>query len=153
MVNGTQMTLGEFMPEISQMQIAGASDSLARTSASVESKTDLEEAVHLCFSELCTLLDSSKKKRSLNGYSSRMLRTFLALTEDGISPDFSLSWTRGGTMQNGKFSTVKTSVSRRTENGVSLSDILEAEVDEKYFLSQQATMRLLSYKDTKVYRS
>ena len=153
MVNGTQMTLDEFSQETYLTQTVGASDSHARTSASAESKTDLEEAVHLCFSELCTLLDSSKKKRSLNGYSSRMLRTFLALTEDGISPDFSLSWTRQGTMQNGKFSTAKTSEYHRTEKGVSLSDILEAEVDEKYFLSEKATMRLLSYKDTKVYRS
>lgn len=58
----------------------------------------------------------------------------------------------GGTMQNGKFSTAKTSEYHRTEKGVLLSDILEAEADEKYFLSEKATMRLLSYKDTKVYR-
>ena len=91
-----QMTLSECMPEIFQEQIVGASDSHVRTSASAEGSSDLKEIAQACFSELCTLLDSSKKKRSLNGYSSRMLRTFLALTEDGISPDFSLNWTRGG---------------------------------------------------------
>lgn len=153
MVNGMQMTLDEFLLEISHSQTVGASDFLARTSALAEGNTDLEEAVHHCFSELCTLLDSSKKKRSLNGYSSRMLRTFLALTEDGISPDFSLNWTKQGTMRNGKFSTAKTSECRSIGKGVSLSDILEAEANEKYFLSEKATRRLLSYKDTKVYRS
>lgn len=96
MVNGTQMTLDEFSQGIFLIPIAGASDSLVRISASVESSSALKEVVQACFSELCTLLDSSKKKRSLSGYSSRMLRTFLALTEGGISPDFSLHWMRGG---------------------------------------------------------
>ena len=42
---------------------AGASDFHARTSVSQENKSDFMETVQACFSELCTFLDSSKKKR------------------------------------------------------------------------------------------
>ena len=63
--------------------------------------------------------------------------------EDGISPDFSLSWTKTGTMQNGKFSTQNISESHKTENVVWLSDILEEEVDQKYFLSKEQTERII----------
>lgn len=41
---------------------AGVSDSLARTYPLQESKPDFKETVQACFSELCTLSDSSKKK-------------------------------------------------------------------------------------------
>lgn len=62
MENGMQMTLEECMPEIFQKLTAGASDSLARTYLLQESKPDFKETVQVCFSELCTLSDSSKKK-------------------------------------------------------------------------------------------
>ena len=143
MVNGMQMTLDEYLPEISQSQIVGVSDSLARISALQESSEAFKLIAQDSFSELCTFLDSSKKKRDLNGYSSRMLRICFQLMQDGISPDFSVAWTRGGTMRNGKFSTLKNSEYHRTEKGYSLSDILENEVDEKYYLSEEQTKKIL----------
>lgn len=150
MENGTQMTFEEYMPETFHEPNVGASDSLARTSQSQDISLDLLGTAQACFSELCTFLDSSQKKRSPLTYSLRMLKTCLVLMEDGISPDFSLKWIGGGTMQSGKFSTLKTSEYHRTGNGVSLSDILEEEVEETYFLSPYTTQRLLSYKDTKI---
>ena len=150
MENGTQMTLEQYQPETFLKPIVGVSDFLARISALQESKSDFTETVLACFSELCTLLDSKKKKRNPLTCSLRTLKIFLALMEDGTLPDFSLKWTGGGTMQNGKFSTRKTSEFRKTGNAVSLSDILEAEVDEQYFLSPKATQRLLSYRDSKI---
>lgn len=60
MENGMQMTLEECMPGTFQKQIAGASDSLARTSPSQESNLDFKETAQACFSELCTLSDNSK---------------------------------------------------------------------------------------------
>ena len=143
MVNGTQVTLDEFMPEIFQTQTVGASDSHVRTSASRESNSDLLATAQACFSELCTFLDSSKKKRDPLTYSLRMLRTCLVLMEDGISPDFSLKWTKAGIMRNGKFSTVNTSECHTTGNVVLLSDILEEEVPQKYFLSKEQTQRIV----------
>ena len=96
MENGMQMTLEECMPETSQKQIAGASDSHVRTSPSQENNLDFKETVQACFSELCTLSDSSKKKINPLTFSLRTLRICLVLMEDGISPDCSLKWNRGG---------------------------------------------------------
>lgn len=50
---------------------------------------------------------------------------------------------RGGTMQNGKCSTPEISECRRTEKGVSLSDILEAGVPQKYFLSKEQVEKIV----------
>ena len=143
MENGTQMTFEKFMPEIFQMQTVGASDSHARTSALPESNSDLLETARHSFSELCTWLDNSKKKKDPLTCSLRTLKICLVLMEDGISPGFSLKWTGVGTMRNGLFSTVNTSVSHKTGNAVLLSDILEVEVPQKYFLSKEQTERIV----------
>ena len=143
MASGMQMTLGEYMQETFQEQTVGALDSPARTSPLPESSEEFKLIAQDSFSELCTLLGSSKKKRDLNGYSSRMLRICFQLMQDGTSPGFSVAWTRVGTMRNGKFSTLKNSEYHRTEKGYSLSDILEDEVDEKYYLSEEQTRKIL----------
>lgn len=96
MENGTQMTLEECVPMISQKQTVGASDSLAKISQLPESNLDFKETVQACFSELCTLSDSSKKKINPLTFSLRTLRICLVLMEDGISPGCSLKWSRGG---------------------------------------------------------
>lgn len=46
-------------------------------------------------------------------------------------------------MQNGKCSTLKISECHKTERGVSLSDILEGEVLQKYFLSKEQTEKIV----------
>ena len=137
MENGMQMIYGRSGEAIPRRQTAGASDSLARTSASQESKQDFKEIAQACFSELCTFLDRPSRKKDPTSYSLRMLKICLVLMEDGISPDFSLKWIGGGTMQNGSFSTLSIS-SHKTENEYSLLDILETEkVPDKYYLSNK----------------
>ena len=96
MGSGMQMTLEQYMPQISPPQIAGASDSPVRISASQENKSDFTGTVQACFSELCTFLDKPRKQRNPLTCSLRTLRICLVLMEDGISPDFSLKWTGGG---------------------------------------------------------
>ena len=96
MENGTQMTLEECVPMISPKQTVGVSDSHAKTSQSQENNLDFKETVQACFSELCTLSDSSKKKINPLTFSLRTLRICLVLMEDGISPNYSLKWSRGG---------------------------------------------------------
>lgn len=49
----------------------------------------------------------------------------------------------GGMMLNGKCSTPKISECHRTGKGVSLSDILEEEVPQKYFLSKEQTEKIV----------
>lgn len=96
MENGMQMTLEGCMPETFQKQIAGASDFHVRTSPLQENSLDFKGTVQACFSELCTLSDNSKKKIDPLTFSLRTLRICLVLMEDGISPDCSLKWSRGG---------------------------------------------------------
>lgn len=96
MENGMQMTLEGCMPETFQKQIAGASDSHVRTSPLQENSLDFKGTVQVCFSELCTLSDNSKKKIDPLTFSLRTLRICLVLMEDGISPDCSLKWSGGG---------------------------------------------------------
>jgi intein/homing endonuclease len=50
---------------------------------------------------------------------------------------------QGGMMQNGKCSTLRTSEFHKTEKGASLSDILENEVPQKYFLSREQTEKIV----------
>lgn len=143
MESGTQMTLEDYMPKTFQEQIAGVSDSHVRTSPLQENSLDFKGTVQACFSELCTLSDNSKKKIDPLTFSLRTLRICLVLMEDGISPDCSLKWSRGGMMQNGRCSTPKISECHRTEKGVSLSGILEAEAPQKYFLSKEQTEKIV----------
>lgn len=96
MESGMQMTLEEYMPETFQEQIAGVLDSHVKTSQLQESNLGFKETVQACFSELCTLSDNSKKKINPLTFSLRTLRICLVLMEDGISPDCSLKWSRGG---------------------------------------------------------
>lgn len=49
-----------------------------------------------------------------------------------------------GTLSNGTLSTAKTTVFPKTGSACSLSDILETSVDEKYFLSEEQTARILA---------
>src|SRR5699024_826827 len=49
-----------------------------------------------------------------------------------------------GMMRNGICVTLKISESRKTGRGCSLSDILETDVDEKYYLSDDKTAKLVA---------
>lgn len=62
----------------------------------------------------------------------------------------SMQWQTWGTLWNGKCLTADISEYRRIEKECSLSDILETEVEDKYFLSQQTIRRLMSYKDSEI---
>ena len=143
MENGTQTILEECLQETYQKQTVGASDFRVKTSLSQESSSDFKETVQACFSELYTLSDNSKKKIDPLIFSLRTLKICLALMEDGISPDCSLKWNRVGTMQNGKCSTPKISECHKTGKGALLSDILEAETLQKYFLSKEQTEKIV----------
>lgn len=142
MENGTQMTLDGFSPRTSLPLIAGVSDSPVKTSALPESSLALTEQEAAYFSELSDLCKTSKKKIDPHTYSLRTLKTYLALMGERTSLNFSLHWTKSGTMQNGKLS-ILLITSRKTEKEFSLSDILEGEVASKYFLSKEQTAKIV----------
>lgn len=144
--NGMQKTSEKYEQMTFQGLTAGARDFPARTFQSAGNSSDLKESVQVCFSQLQDLLQTSKKKTDPSCYFLRTLKTYLALIEDLTLPDFSLSWTKSGMTRNGRFSILPTS-SLRTGSACSLSDVLEADVSDKYFLSQQAAERIMSYRD------
>ena len=98
------------------------------------------------FLQLQTLLEDKRKKIDPLTYSLKTLKTYLLLTEGLILHGSSWNWTKSGMMQSGRCSTLPMS-SLKTERGFSLLDILEDDVPEKYFLSEQTVKRLISYKD------
>ena len=96
---------------------------------------------------ITTLLTSSKAKRKVlnpHTYLLRTLRTCYRSMQDSILPQFCLKWTKQGMTVGGRCLTPKTSECRRTVSVCSLSQILEAEVDEKYYLSPEKTQQLLT---------
>lgn len=74
---------------------------------------------------------------------SKMYEVWLVTTPEKLSPQYlGFSPTLGMNI-NGKFLIRKISVSPKTESESSLLDILEDEVDEKYFLSEEAVGKLV----------
>ena len=95
------------------------------------------------------LLNSSKAKTlkiDPHGLSLKMLRISCPFMEDGTLRPFSIRWPHSATISSTDFSIQRISAPLKTESGstLSLADILEPEVDQKYFLSQRAVEKLLS---------
>lgn len=95
------------------------------------------------------LLNSSKAKVlkiDPHGLSLKMLRISCPFMEDGTLRPFLIRWPHSATISSTDFSIQRISAPLKTESGstLSLADILEPEVDQKYFLSQRAVEKLLS---------
>ena len=90
MVNGTQVTLWQWMPEACPMQTVGHSERRARTSALPENEQDLMETDQVSYEKFLDSWKKCKKKINLNGLSMKMLRECLVLIRDGIMPQSSL---------------------------------------------------------------
>jgi len=107
--------------------------------ASQEKDWDLKTPEGRCF--LKSLGLSETKDPDI--FSLKMLKGYLVMTKEKLSRQylgFSPTW---GMSINGKFLTARISEFPRTGSGSSLSDILEEQVDQKYFLSAKATQFLI----------
>ncbi len=106
------------------------------------------EKVSRTLEELSSLkLHASHQYSDLNIYSLKTLTGCAATTKGEHSPQSSISWGNLIMMSKHKCLTLKTSESLKTENGYSsraLTEILEPNPDPKYFLSEEATKKLLS---------
>nr|DAR68756.1 MAG TPA: hypothetical protein [Caudoviricetes sp.] len=132
-----QMTLFEE----SDMLMSSVEDFRARLSQLQE--TDEVLKIH---EELCSLkLLGSHLFSDLNIYSLRMSKDSSITIEEIPLRSSSQRWMNWGTMWNGKCLTAKILESPKIESVCSLSDILEENVPEKFFLSDQATKRLIAY--------
>ena len=142
MANGTAVTLDDCEQMTFPELMCGALDSLAKTSVLQESKKDLQETEADFFTQLLNFSKIQKKKIDPLPYSLKMLKIYYLSIEDTTSSPFSLNWTKSGMMRNGRLSTLPITF-RRTEREYLLSDILEDEVDEKYFLSKSQTEKIV----------
>ncbi|EKA10324.1 hypothetical protein GMD1S_09317 [Streptococcus sp. GMD1S] len=127
-----------------QKQIYGVREALVKICLSQESEPDY--TVNEVDSFLDLLLCSKAKKKRINpsGYSLKMLRDFYQAAGDEIISTISLVWGKQGMTSNGRFLIPKITESHKTENESILSDILEAEVDDKYYLSAEKAAAILS---------
>ena len=122
---------------------AGVSEHLVKISASQENELDLTETEAPSFERYFALSGKQGKKIDLNGLYMKMLRECLAATEDMTSLPFSLKWTNSGMISHGRFSTASITPFHRTGKGSILLDILEPEVESKYFLSEEQMKKII----------
>ena len=113
---------------------------------SAVSNQGLTEAEADYFLKLLGCSKAQHPKINPNGLSLKMLKTSYPFTEDGTLRPFSIRWPQSAMMLSTDFLIQDSTAFRKTESEFTLSliDILEPEVDEKYFLSSAATAKLLS---------
>lgn len=113
--------------------------SLVRLFQSLESEEGLripEGRYSLNLREYC-------EQNGLGYFSLKTLKDFSATTTETLSKPSSKRLMNWGMTSNGKCLTARITECHKTERGSSLSDILEANVDRKYFLSPTASKRIL----------
>lgn len=76
-------------------------------------------------------------------YFLKMLKDSSTTMKEEPSESYSKSWMAWGMTLNGNYLTAKISESRNTGKGCSLSQILEENPDQKYFLSEKQVKRML----------
>lgn len=139
-----QMTLQELSPKSFQKLTATASDFHARLSALLESEEASKIQEELCFLKSCGWLESE----SLVYFSPKTSEVSSTMRGDKRSESSYPQWMSWGTMSNGRCLTANILGFPRIGQECSLLDILEKQVDEKYFLSD-ATMEHLIRNDWK----
>ena len=135
----TMETSQKLNPTSFRTSIFSAADSLAKRSASLEKGEDLTTPGARSF----LISQGYSMPKDLQYFSLKMLRgSSVTMTGEHSKPSSArlMSW---GMTFNGKCLTAKITESRKTARGCSLSDILEASVDPKYFLSPKATLHIL----------
>ena len=140
MVNGTKVTSKE--QEISQEQTYGHSEHLAKTLALQEEGQGLTEEEAASLEKFLDCLEKDKKKIDPSGLSMKMLKACFHQTEGATTSKSSLHWMSLGTMSSGKISTQNGSC-HKTGSGYTLSDILEDDVEAKYFLSRGQAEKII----------
>ena len=114
----------------------------AKITVKTEKEKDLAEIVQDYFLQSLTISGVSKKKINPDSFSLKTLKILSIFEEDLISSQYSLNWTRSGTMWNGKSSIAGNTKSLKTGLGCTLSDIIEEQPGEEFFLSPKEVDRL-----------
>ena len=85
-----------------------------------------------------------RRYENLNIFSLKTSWGCFPMMEEILSAQSSQLWTNAGMMHNGRCLTVRILEYHKTEKECSLSEILEEQVDQKYFLSPEQTAKLLN---------
>ena len=139
MENATQEISEQLLQTKSQTMIYSVLAFLVNHLVLQEKDWDLKTLEGRCF--LKSLGLSETKDPDI--FSLKMLRGYLVMTKEKLSRQylgFSPTW---GMSINGKFLTAKILEFHKTGKECSLLDILEKQVDQKYFLSVKATQFLI----------
>jgi len=128
--NILEETSEKLIPATFQTLTSSARDFLARVSAMQEPGKASKIPEEHCFSRYV----ESRKLKNLHYYSLKMLEVFFQIKKEKRSKSSFNRWRNWGIGLNGKYLTADI-LFPKTESEYSLSDILEKEVDEKYFLS------------------
>ena len=135
----TTETQGELFQKNSQTSIFSAADFLARLSRLLESGVDLK-----ILEELYSMkLHESPELKDLSYCSWKTSKDFSHTIKGEPLEQSSQPFLEWGIFSNGRYLTARISVSHKTGKECSLSDILEVQVDERYFLSQNQQDKLL----------
>lgn len=114
-------------------------DFLAKASALQVNVKDLKIFAAQCSTKLPELL----QLKDLHCYCLKTLEDYFQHKTDTVSSTYFKRWMNWGTMSNGAVLTAKISVFPKVGKECSLSDIIETDVPDKYFLSQKQTDYLL----------
>ena len=141
-VNFTLMTQEKSYPNSYPISTFWLEDFPVSLSQSPEQEKDLTIQEELFFSRLLELLPL----KNLSISSSKMFPVCLTMTQAGHLKQSSVHWMSWGMMYAGRYLTAKISEFPSHEIECSLSDILEDNVPEKYYLSRKQAEKLL-YKE------
>lgn len=132
-------------PQTCRGSTSRQADSRVRTFLYLAGKEGLPENEALSFLKLLDCSKARLPKIDPNGLSLKTLKICSPLIEDGTLRPFSIRWPKSAIISNTDCLIHASTAFRKTgsESILSLIDILEPTVDEKYFLSPQATARLL----------
>ena len=124
----------------------GQVDSLVKIFRAQASKEGLTESEADYFLKSLACSKAKLPKIDPSGLCLKMLKICSPLIRDSILRPFSIRWPHSAIVSSTDFSIQSYSAYLNIGSGSTLSliDILEPEVDEKYFLSRQAVEKLLS---------
>ena len=132
-------------PQTCRGSTSGQADSRVRTFLYLAGNEGLQASEVLSFLKSLDCSKARLPKIDPNGLSLKMLKICSPLIGDGTLRPFSIRWPKSAIISNTDCLIHASTAFRKTGNAATLSliDILEPRVDEKYFLSPQATARLL----------
>lgn len=142
MESGTQMMFEQLTFPMFQEPIVGRLEHPVKISALQGEEQDLKASEAVLCEKFLESWKKQKKHISPNGLYMKTLKECCLLVEDSASCQSSLKWTDLGMMQNGRLS-IQDGMFHKIGSEYTLLDIIEEEVDAKYFLSKEQAERIV----------